>query len=195
VGRSLLILVFLVSGCGAAQHFDAAERATATSPMGDEAAEYEIAGPDGRTAEVKVWSSGAYEGEVDGREVTVVEVVLEIENDGPAPVELTEVKIDSAEASGTSFEDVAPYRIEGEPRVAPGGERRLRAFFSLPERYDPEDIEQFEIEWSLAHGGGTYTQRTPFQQPPRVYADYPYPYFYDAPPFVQVSPVPWHMVP
>lgn len=177
-------VALLAMGCGGAQHFDAVERATATSPRGDVAAEYEIGDPNSPTAEVKVWTRGAYESVVDGREVTVIAVVVEVENMGSAPIELEGVTLHGTRAAGASFADLAPFRVEGERVVGPGSESSLRAFFALAERYDPEDIAQFEVSWALRHGGGTYVQRTPFQQAPDEYATYygyPYPYLFYIP--------------
>jgi len=178
---SVLGVALVAVGCGGAQHFDAAERATAISPRGDIAAEYEIDGVGGdQLAETKVWTRGAYEDRVDGREMTVIEVVFEVENDGPTPVVLSEIMLDSAEASGVSFEDLAPFRVEGDRVVEPGEEGVARAYFALEQRYDPEDIADFEVQWALRHGEGTYAQRTPFRQaPPDYYATYPYSPFYD----------------
>jgi hypothetical protein len=194
--RHVLVVAALAAGCGSAQHFDAAERATASSPRGDIAAEYEIGDADAPFAEVKVWAQGAYEGEVDGREVTVIEVMLEIENDGPAPVELTELKLDSAWASGVSFDDLQPFRVEGSRVARADGDTRLHAYFALPERYDPEDVHRFEVEWALRHAGGSYVQRTPFRQSPEYYfTTYPSLYTYRAP-FAEVpGPLPGSLPP
>ncbi len=169
-------VALLAMGCAGVQRFDAAERATATSPRGDLAAEYEIVGASGQLAETKVWLRGAYEDRVDGREMTVVEVVFEVENEGGAPVTLSNVRIDSARASGVDFEELRPFRLEGDRVVEPGGEGTLRAYFALPQRYDPEDIARLEVGWSLEHAEGTYAQRTPFQQVPEYFSGYPYVY-------------------
>lgn len=183
--RSLVVPgVALVAamGCGGAQHFDASERATASSPRGDLSAEYEIGEPSAPLAEVKVWTSGAYRESVDGVDVTVIEVVFELENHGALPIDLQGVVLDSARARGAHFDDLPPFRVEGEHMVAPSAETTMRAYFALPDRYDPEDIERFEVGWSLRHDGGTYTQSTPFRQAPEYYAAYSHPgYYYDRP--------------
>ncbi len=163
-------------GCAGTQHFDATERATATSPRGDLAAEYEVTGAQGQIAEAKVWLRGAYEDRVDGAEMTVIEVVFDVDNEGRAPVALSDVRIDSMTADGVGFDDVAPFRVEGDRVVAPGGEGRLHAYFAIPQRFDPEDIARLEVGWALRHAEGTYAQRTPFRQVPEYYA-YGYPYY------------------
>lgn len=199
-------VALLAMGCGGVQRFDAAERATATSPRGDLAAEYEIVGARGQIvgargqiAEAKVWLRGAYEDRVDGREVTVIEVVFEVENEGDEPVTLADVRIDSARASGVDFEDLRPFSLEGDRVVEPGGEGTLRAYFAIPQRFDPEDITQLEVGWSLRHEEGTYAQRTPFQQVPEQFAGYPYVYPIYAPwpadPLVFTMPAPVETVP
>ncbi len=183
-------VALLAVGCGAAQHFDATERATATSPRGDVAAEYEVGDPGSPTAEVKVWMSGAYKRDVAGREMTVIEVVFDVENNGTVPIQLTDVVLDSARASGVSFEDQPPFRTEGDRVVAANDEGTLRAYFAIPDRYDPEDIARIEVGWELHHATGTYTQRTPFRQAPEPYAGYypyPYPYLYYDFPYPHIS--------
>lgn len=172
----------LALGCAGTQHFDAAERATATSPRGDLAAEYEITGATGQIAETKVWLRGAHEDRVDGAEVTVIEVVFDVENEGRAPVALSDVRIDSMTVDGVALDDLRPFRVEGDRVVPPGGEGRLSAYFAIPQRFDPEDIAQLEVGWALRHAEGTYAQRTPFRQAPEYYAyDYPYyaPFVFD----------------
>jgi hypothetical protein len=177
VRSSIFCVALLAVGCGGAQYFDATERATASSPRGDIAAEYEIAGPSGPSAEVKVWASGAYKDVVDGREMTVLDVVFDLENNGAEPIELSRIVLDSARASGVSFDDLPPIRVEGERIVRGHNEGRLHAYFALPERYDPEDIARFEVGWALRHQEGTYAQNTPFQQAPEYYyySAYPFP--------------------
>lgn len=175
--------VVVAAGCAGVQHFDATERATASSPEGDVAAEYEVAGASGPLAEVRVWTGGAYESRVDGREMTMIEAVLDVSNEGSAPIVLSEVTLRSLRVSGVSLGHVRPVRITGEREVPPGGRSRVRAYFAIPQRYDPEDVGRFDIAWQLRHAEGTYAQRTPFHQPPRerFAGSYGYPYPYPAP--------------
>ncbi len=178
----LLSGALLALGCAGAQHFDAAEHATAVSPRGDIAAEYDVDGPTGRVAEARVWLRGAYEDRVDGREMTVIEVVFDVENESAAPVTLSRLELASADVDGVTFDDLPPVRVEGDRVVRPGGEGEVRAYFALQQRYDPEDIEQLEVRWALSHAKGTYAQRTPFHQAPPPYSSYAtayLPYAYD----------------
>ncbi len=196
--RSPFVLVAMLGvGCGGVQSFEATSRATATSPRGDVASEYDVTSAGGDViAEAKVWARGAYESRVDGREMTVIEVVFELENDGPAPITLMDVVLDTARVSGVSLGDVRPVRIDGATEVPPSGESRVRAYFAIPQRYDPEDIARFDVAWRLHHVEGTYAERTHFQQPPRYYGSfyrYPYPYpapFAYMPPDATVMPPP-----
>src|SRR5690606_12560623 len=164
--RVSVILALLVVGCAGTQRFDAAERATGLSPQGYGAAEYEIWGPTGNAGEARVWATGAYKANVDGREMTVIEVVLEIENNGPDAMAISELRLDSADADNVEIRDLAPVRVEGPGIVAPGDDERVRVYFAIPERFDPEDIADFRLRWSLQQGERTYAQRTPFLQAP-----------------------------
>lgn len=161
----------LMAGCAGTQHFDAAERATGLSPQGYGAAEYDIWGARGNAGEARVWATGAYEANVDGREMTVIEVVLELENNAAEPMVLSALRLDSTNADGVRLTDLAPVRVEGGGVVAPGQLERVRAYFAIPERYDPEDIGDFRVRWALRQGERTYAQRTPFLQAPEYYYD------------------------
>lgn len=171
----IALAALLVAGCAGTQRFDAAERATGLSPQGYGAAEYDIWGERGNTGQVRVWATGAYGAAVDGRDMTVIEVVLELENNGPEPMTISELRLDSADVDGVRFRDLAPVRVEGTGVVAAGEDERVRVFFAIPERYDPEDIQDFRLRWSLEQGSRTYAQRTPFLRAP----DYYYDPFYD----------------
>jgi hypothetical protein len=166
-----------VAGCATTQHFDAAERATAVSPRGDLAAEYEVTGASGQIAETKVWLRGAYASQVGEREVTVVEVVFEVENEGTGPVELAALRLHTIEVGGVRFQELVPFRVEGHRLLQPGEEARIEAFWALPDRFDPDDISRLEVGWVLHHAGGEYAQRTPFRHAPERYAT-AYPHYY-----------------
>lgn len=172
-------LACLLPACAGTQHFDAAERATGLSPQGYGASEYDLWGPRGNTGQARVWASGAYEANVDGREMTVIEVVLELENNGSEPMVLSDLRLDSADADGVRLTDLAPVRIEGPDAIAPGDEERVRAYFAIPARYDPDDIADFRVRWGVRQGERTYAQRTPFLQAPDYYYDPFYGPLYD----------------
>lgn len=190
-------VALLTVGCAGTQYFDAAERTTALSPRGDIAAEYEVGDAAGQIADAKVWMRGAYKDRVGDREMTVIEVVFDVDNEGGAPVVLSDVRLRSARAGNVVFEGLRPFRIEGERVVPAGDEGRMSAFFAIPERFDPEDIDSVEVSWALRHAEGTYVQTTPFQQaPPDLYA-YPGPYWspFDYDPFFYRSGLPYTAMP
>lgn len=165
--------LFAVS-CGAGyQEFVPAERVTARSPAGYEAAEYEIDTERGELGEVKIWADGAYRAKVDGQRATVVELGMYVENSQRAPLSLTELRLDSVTVDGASMENVRPVRIEGPTTIEAGQDARLRMYFALPNRFDPEDVKAFRLKWQVQGGGASYTQRTPFLEAPE-----PPPYYY-----------------
>src|SRR5262245_16090938 len=92
--RALLVVVAAAAACGSAtEKFLPGERATAQSPQGYTAAEYQIQGERGRLGEVKVWSRGAYRAEVDGAQRTVLHVGFEVDNSSDEPLTLETGKI------------------------------------------------------------------------------------------------------
>lgn len=169
-------ITLVLAGCAGTQHFDAVERATGLSPQGYGAAEYDIWGPMGNAGQARVWAVGAYEATVGGSEMTVVEVVLDLENNGPEPMVLSELRLDRVDVGRARIEDLAPMRVDGDGTVPPGGEQRVRAYFAIPLRVDPEDIGDFRVRWAVRQGERTYAQRTPFLQAPDYYYS---PYYYD----------------
>lgn len=179
-GTRIAGIALVLAGCAGTQNFDAAERATGLSPEGFSAAEYDMWGEDGNLGEARVWSSGAYKTEVNGQEMTVLEVTLELENNGEQPMTVSTLRLDSLDVDGQRFTDLAPVRVEGPGVVAPGEFERVKAYFAFPERYDPEDIADFRVRWALRQGERIYAQRTPFLQAPDYYYD-PYydPFFND----------------
>ncbi len=185
--RTLAIATLLVAGCATTQDFVPTERATAVSPEGKTAAaEYEVESRSGaEIGEIKVWTEGAYEAEVDGRERTVVQIVFEVENQQDAPLTLSQVQLDGVEVDGARLDAVQPTRIEGPTTIAPGADARVRAYFTLPTAKRPNDVERFEVTWTVQKGDTTYRQRTPFvQQVDRYYNNYYTPYYYYYDPFL-----------
>lgn len=187
------LVAAMASGCAGTQYFDAAEKATGLSPEGLAAAEYDLWGQGGNLGEARVWSSGAYEGAVDGAQATVIEVVVEIENNGATPMMLGPIQLRSMRASGESFDHLRPVRVEGDAVIPARDEGRVRAYFALPERYDPEDIARFEVEWSVRQDQRVFSQRTEFLRTPDYYAYGPYSYpWWGYDPFLFPARVPIH---
>lgn len=179
---AVIALASLLTACAGTQRFDAVERATGLSPQGYGASEYDLWGPSGNIGQARVWATGAYEASVDGREMTVIEVVIELENNGNEPMIVSDLRLDSADADGIRFTDLAPVRVEGPGIVVPGDEERVRVFFAIPARYDPDDIADFRVKWALRQGERMYAQRTPFLQAPDYIYDPFYGPYYD--PFI-----------
>ncbi len=165
--RYIGILVTLaLAGCGGPQMFDAAGHATGISPQGLAAAEYDLWGPLGNTGEARVWSTGAYEGTVNGEKATIIEIVFDLENTGQLPMTLTDIQLASADVDGIRLRDVPPVRVDGSTVVPPGGDSRVHAFFAVSSHLDPDDFHHFRVSWEVEQGERRYAQRTPFIQAP-----------------------------
>jgi hypothetical protein len=185
-------MVLALAGCGGSQLFEATGHATGVSPQGLAAAEYDLWGPYGNTGEARVWSTGAYDGAVDGTPATIIHVVIDLQNNGETPMTLTDLRLESAEVDGLRLRDLPPVRVDGSNVVTPGGESRVDAYFAVSNHIDPDDLSGFRVRWNVQQGQRSYAQRTPFMQAPR-YALEPYPYIY-APVLYGIPPQPGHPV-
>src|SRR5688572_8408846 len=82
-----LLACCVAAGCATTENFTPAERATAISPEGFTAADYEIAVEGERLGDVMVWSNGAHRSDLDGRR-TVLHVGFRVENDSDLSIEI-----------------------------------------------------------------------------------------------------------
>jgi hypothetical protein len=174
--------------CGARQEkFEPGERATARSPEGYTAAEYEISGRNGELGEARVWSRGARIMDVDGARRTVVHVGFALENTSDEPIELDldQLALDSARLDHAVVRDIHAARVDGNATIQPGQMGEINAYFPLPRDVSPQQVDAFRVKWRVGDSEITYNQQTPFVESPdeRVYAYYytPFydPFFYD----------------
>ena len=167
--RILAIAAFgVLLGCEPDVAFRPAERATATSPSGYSAADYDIMGPYGHFADAKVWSRGAYEADMKGDEHIVIHVGFIIENslDRPIVLDESQLVLDSVTIEGERTLDRRPDWLEGDVEIPPGSEREVHVYFVLgtDDELEPWDIDAFRARWVLrdVEGRLRYSQRTPF---------------------------------
>lgn len=181
--------LLMVASCGAQQKsFTPTERATARSPQGYTAAEYELSTQDRDLGLARVWSDGAYRKEIRGEQKTVVHIGLELENhtDQPMTLNTKALYLDSATLNRHVVQDIRPELIEGLVTIAPHSEQRVHVYFAMPPGTQPGDVDAFRVRWQIENSGLRYTQRTPFleqrtEQYAIVYYHTPYydPFFYD----------------
>lgn len=182
----IIITASTLVACGgstAPQSFEPGERATAQSPQGYTAAEYELATSRGDLGDVRVWSRGARTMEMGGMKTTVVHVGFEVENNTTQPLELWDMELDSATLQRHILSGIAPARIDGDTTVQPGQVRQIQAYFPLPPGVLPHQVDAFRVRWSVRSPDVTYSQHTPFieKEDALVYYYTPYydPFFYD----------------
>lgn len=178
-------LGFAAGACAAQkEEFRPAEKATAISPQGYTAAEYDLkARQGGDLGEAKVWSNGAKQVEVRGDDRTVVHVGFTFENNGDTPLKL---QLDRTRADvglkneGGSVTNLQAAQVEGDVEVSPGQERQVALYFVLPQKVAPNDINAFRVRWTLANGTKYFSQSTPFVEKPEPRGPrYYYSPFYD----------------
>jgi hypothetical protein len=174
-----LLTTFATLSCAEQVAFNAAERATAISPRGDVAAEYDLQ-VDGRPfAELEVWSEGVWRDDADGREGTLLHVGFDLENRTRATLwfDADDLYVDSVEIEDGGVAEAAPVSVEGTSEIPPHGAARVEAVFEIADRVDPDDVRGFQAHWTLRTETRAYSQRTPFRRAPDVY-EHGYPYWY-----------------
>jgi hypothetical protein len=182
--QKLSIIMFAVSlvACGGTsrpESFEPAERATAQSPQGYTAAEYELATPRGDLGDVKVWSRGARVMEVNGVSRTVVHVGFEVDNSSVWAIELEELAMDSAMLDRQILSGIEPARIDGSTTVQPGRVNEINAYFPLPAGVSPQEVDAFRIRWRVRSPDVVYSQHTPFLENVSEAVAYYYTPYYD----------------
>lgn len=155
----------VVAGCAGAQAFRPVNEARVDTPD----AKGTVAGYDMKSAEAplgnaRVWSLGAYRAAVDGQPRTILQVALHIDNETAEPLALEALHLGWVEVNDTRVQNVQPIGIEGPRTIAPGAEGRLDAYFVIPTREEPNDVEGFRVDWTVARGDTRYRQSTAFEQ-------------------------------
>jgi hypothetical protein len=173
----------LLASCATTEEFTPGERATAISPQGYTAADYEMMVEGERIGDVMVWSNGARESDQDG-DRTLVHVGFHVENDTDVPIEIDpdEVQI-RAKADDKIIRRSHADFVEGSRTIGPGRDGSFALYFVMPRGVSPQDLDSFRLSWTARAGDLMYTQRTPFleYEEPYAYGPYPYASFYYSP--------------
>jgi hypothetical protein len=153
-----------VAGCASTSNRPESMRPTerATGVGADEypEAEYELR----HTAEVRVWSRGAYVAKVDGRDRTVVHVGFEVENPTTAPLYLIgqAIAVTAVRAGERTVREPPLASLEGDLRVPPGEKHDFDFTFALPVGVDPQDVDAFDVRWAVTGEGIRHREITGF---------------------------------
>jgi hypothetical protein len=165
-----LLAGLTAASCATTESFTPAERATAISPEGYAAADYEMTAEGERLGDAIVWSDGAYRSKGYG-DRTVVHVGFKIENEGEEPIELDTSAVEiRAETDDRVIRKQEPDVVEGSRTISPGGEGTVHLYFVMPSDVSPQDLDSFRVNWSADAGGLVYHQRTPFLEQRENYA-------------------------
>lgn len=162
----MLLLLPFVAACASDRLFAPRENANGVGPTGRPAAVYVLPAP--ARGEVRVWSDGGERRE-DGGAATRLKLGFEVENTGTEPLELdpaavrvTEVVVEDAPAGAAA----PAATLQGPPArlvAQPGTTARADLEFAVEGEVVPRSITGFAVHWSVAGGGGSYAQITPFQ--------------------------------
>lgn len=181
-----IVLLLLIAACGSQTEYFRPTEAQSGSEEGHPAAAYDLNVAGARLGEARVWSAGAYEGEVDGVDRTLIHTSVEVENtsDTPIVVETDKTRLEAVSTDKRVLGATTPaavYAERGRTVVSPGETARFDLHFALPKDIGPQEVDAFRLRWSVAARGQEYTQVTPFDEfepPTTTYAYGPYP-FYD----------------
>jgi hypothetical protein len=169
------MVVAAAAGCATTENFTPAERATATSPGGEAAADYEMVVDGERLGDAMVWSNGAYRAE-NGR--TVVHIGFRIENETDVPIEIEAEDLElRAEGGGRILQRDEPVAIEGPTSISPGRDGVLSVYFLMPDGVSPQEIDAIRLTWTARAADLAYSQRTPFLERPMEARYMPHPYY------------------
>jgi hypothetical protein len=169
-----------LAGCGSTGAFVPAEKATAVSPMGYPAAEYDLEIEKSDMGDARVWSEGAMRMELQGEKTTAVHVGFQLENtsDRPMRVDIGRTTLDVG-LGKTKVINLQPTRIVGQLDVPPRGDRRIDLYFRLPKGVRPYDVQALKVKWELNNAQDRFSQQTPFIKPDPYVGRYYYTPFYD----------------
>jgi hypothetical protein len=176
-------LGLLLAGCATPERFTPGERATAISPQGYTAADYEMVVEGERLGDVMVWSNGARKSEADG-DRTMIHVGFHVENDSDLPIEIDPAEVEiRAKADDRVIRRSHADLVEGNRMIPPGRDGSFALYFAMPRGVSPQDLDSFRLSWTARAGDLEYTQRTPFleHEEPMAYGPYPFATFYYSP--------------
>ena len=177
----LAVALAMAPACASSQAFHPSEKATGESPEGELAADYDLRTEEGNVfGEGRVWSEGAEETEIDGRDATVVNVGFLLENETDAPMSLLgrRLSLELTMADGTAYRGIRPLRDPGVLTVPPRDRRRVEVTFELSPELEPDDISTFRVRWAVDHEEGRFSEVTSFLQTRPVYVPATYDYWY-----------------
>jgi hypothetical protein len=173
--RHALILCAVVwaTGCAeSSQFFRPTEHVYGETPHGFDEAIYNMVGPFGPFGEAKVWSDGAFSEHGD----SVVHATLELHNTSGVPlvVRPEQLRLDPVRVGSHLLHDFAPIEKQA-LSVAPGAFGTVELRFVLPPDIRPGEVSSFGLRWSVQNGPQSYSQRTPFTEQVRRFANGAYP--------------------
>lgn len=177
IGKAAFIAV-LLTGCGANRGpFRPADQALASSQQGYSAAVYEVITDRGHWGQVRVWSRGIRYGQIkeweadrsNGRiDVETawrkpgVHVGFMIVNKSSGPLRLalerTQVELIVENGSGITLTEEALTMSAVE--IPRGAERRIELRFALPTDFPRDDVDAYNVMWTIQAAHGKFYSRT-----------------------------------
>ncbi len=173
-------LIALTSCATARRHFIPREDVRAQSLCGWPAAQYILTIDSQNAGEAKVWSEGAFDGDVDGDERTILHIGFEVENrtGGELTFDVDQCRVVDVQCDEGRIANLGANEESGKLQVAAGQVGLMDFEFVLPRNIEPRDLNAFRVEWTLSTPGGAYAQSTPFRIDSQRYYR-PRSYYYD----------------
>jgi hypothetical protein len=172
------LVLLSLAGCAMPQVIVPVAPVTRTGPDGVHvAAQYVVERSGQPLGEMQVWSRGAYQVEVQGKEQTLVQISLALHNTSTTPLQLdpAQLFLDDIALGGGTLYRVPPARVDGNGPIAPSQTRTIQAYFRLPDDVRPDDVIEYRVAWQVQvqEPAGSYGNRTAFRN-----ASYRWPYTY-----------------
>jgi hypothetical protein len=126
---------------------------------------YELNSPRGNLGEAHLWTRGAFVGDVNGFERTVVHVGLNVKNGSTDPL-LLDVAATRLEAMTADRKFVGPLPVErmtGVAEIPAGATRGMDLYFIVPEGTPPGRLSAFRLHWQIDGCGVNLGQVSSFE--------------------------------
>jgi hypothetical protein len=130
-------------------------------------ASYRLLAHDRQLAAIRLTTDGAEARVSEGQLHNIIDVRLDVDNPGTAPIELdrSHAGLIGVETSTGRIAWLAPALWAGPEQVAGGTRERIVAEFWLPWDTRPQDVHTFRFQWRLTEGRLSWGSVTKFEQP------------------------------
>lgn len=125
------------------------------------AAVYSIPATAGDGGTIKIYSEGAYD--ADDNDRTMVEVTFIVRNRRADELRLDAIRL-SAHTDEGRFNGLPPSERRGPERMPADSLSEVDVYFALPDDVSPQDVDRFDVDWSLSSPDVMLEKTTTFRE-------------------------------